>query len=245
MGTSTGYNPPTTGNWPDFKREVTAVGQSGSVDTEHIGRILRNYVQAHAGPLGATQQMARATRAGSRLGGFLDGVRRDGLQGSLENAGLQNLVGQPAPAVIQGIVDYLTGDDSLVEEDVARQALFDYYEELLGHYVDKDFAKLERELSQIVQQDDLGNLLRQFFGHCVFRKLQRDSEERLLKAARVAGTRRLFRAIKNLIFGRLRAETFGQDLTKVQWHGSEGNRIAQGIMADVWRVVEVIGGGTG
>jgi hypothetical protein len=196
MGTSTSYSPPTTGNWPDFKREVTSLGHSGETDTVGIGQMLNSYVRAHGGPKSAAQQMAHATRAGSRLGGFLDTVHRAGLQEALGDAGLQELVGQPAPAVIRGIVDYLTGNGSLIDESVVQEALFDYHEELLGDYYDEDFASLERKLTEIVQQNDLGDLLQRFFAHCVFRKLLRDSEERFLRAAAVVGTRRLFRRVR-------------------------------------------------
>lgn len=224
---------------------MTSLGGSGAADTERIGRMLRSYVQAHGGPQGAAQQMAGATRAGSRLGGFFDAVRRDGLQYALEDVGLRELVGQPAPAVVRGLVDYLTGNGSLIDENVAQEALFDYMEEMLGNVDNKDFTALERELSQIVQQEDLGNVLQRFFGHCVFRQLRRDSEERFLKAAGIIGTRHLFRTIKDLIFEKLGAETIGRDPAQIQWHGPEGQRIAQSIMTQVWRVVEVIGGRTG
>jgi hypothetical protein len=114
MGTSIGYSLPTSGNWPDVKRETTSLGTTGVADAGNVGKLMSHYVQAHGGSGRAAQQMSAASRAGAKLAGFLVGVQRDGLTQTLVNVGLGELVGQPVPSVLRGLTDYLAGPGSLL-----------------------------------------------------------------------------------------------------------------------------------
>lgn len=144
MGTSTGYSLPTSGNWPDVKRDVTSLGRSGVASTGTMGRLMSDYVQAHGGYQRAAQQMSAASRAGAKFAGFLAGVQQRGFTQSLIDAGLGQLVGQSAPNVMRGLTDYLVGPGSLLEEDVVRWAFFEYLDAVFGKCDDEGLAACRR-----------------------------------------------------------------------------------------------------
>lgn len=234
MGTSTGYMLPTSGNWPDVKRDVTSLGRSGVSDESGMRRLMSDYVQAHGGYQRATQQMPAARLTGARLGGFLAGVRQSGLTQSLVEAGLDQLVGQSAPKVMLGLADYLVGQGSLLEEDIVRWAIFDYLDETFGN---ASYEELEIAFSRLLQRESIGAILRQVFGLCIYRRFRTHFFERLLKAtANTRTARQVFRDIKGFILGKLGLRTFGRDLAQIDWRGPDGERLSNEILASTWRV---------
>jgi hypothetical protein len=235
MGTSIGYSLPTSGNWPDVKRETTSLGTTGVADAGNVGKLMSHYVQAHGGSGRAAQQMSAASRAGAKLAGFLVGVQRDGLTQTLVNVGLGELVGQPVPSVLRGLTDYLAGPGSLLEEDIVRWALFDYQDEIFGAC--DSYEELDAALSRLVEGEGIGAVLKRFFGFCIYRRFRTHLVEHLMKAANSVRTaRRLLRDIKEFIFSKLDVRTHGRDPMHVNWRGSEGESLSQEILGSVWRV---------
>jgi len=235
MGTSAGYSLPTSGNWPDVKREVTSLGTSGVADADSVGKLLSHYVQAHGGARQAAQQMSAASRVGAKLAGFLSGAQRDGLTQTLVNAGLGELVGQPVPDVLRGLTDYLAGPGSLLEEDIVRWALFDYQDEVFGAC--ENYEELEAALSRLLERESIGTVLKRLFGFCIYRKFCTHFTERLMKV--VSGARavkHLLSDIKEFILSKLDVRTHGQDLMHVDWRGSEGDNLSRDILVSAWRV---------
>lgn len=238
MGTSTGYNPPTSGNWPDVKRGVTNLGSSGTADAGTIGGLMKDYVDAQGGHRGAAQQMSVASRAGAKFAGFLSGVRQGGLTQGLIDAGLGHLVGQSASNIVRGLTDYLVGPGSLLEEDIVRGAFFEYLDEMLGKC---NYDEMDEIFARLSQQEGIGAVLRQVFGLCIYRRFRTHFSERLMKAADGARTvRRLLKDIKEFILGKLQVRTHGRDLTQINWRGPEGEALSSEILASTWRV---FGGG--
>ena len=234
MGTSTGYSLPTSGNWPNVKRDVTSLGRSGVADTGTIGRLMSDYVQAHGGYQRAAQQMSAASHAGAKLAGFLAGVQQSGLTQSLIDVGLGQLVGQSAPNVLRGLTDYLVGPGSLLEEDIVRWAFFEYLDEMFGRC---DYDELDTALSRLLERESIGTILRRVFSLCIYRRFRAHFSERLMKAANsIRAAHRLFRDIKEFILGKLDVLTHGRDLIEVDWRGSEGEELSRDALASTWRV---------
>lgn len=234
MGTSTGYSLPTSGNWPDVKRDVTSFGRSGIAGTDTLGRLMSDYVQAHGGYQRAAQQMSAASQAGARFAGFLAGVQEKGLTQSLIDAGLGQLVGQSASNVLRGLTDYLVGPGSLLEEDIVRWAFFEYLDEILGK---RDYDELDEAFMRLSQREGIGAILKRVFGLCIYRRFRTHFSERLMRAADGMRTvRRLLKDIREFIFGKIDVRTHGRDLTQVDWRGSEGETLSREVLASTWRV---------
>lgn len=235
MGTSAGYSLPTSGNWPDAKREVTAWVQSGTSSPEQVRNVLRTYVSAQGGAAASAQATPSANRAAAKLGGILSGIRSEGLDRALADAGLENLIGKPASEVMSGIADYLIEMGALLDDELVKEAFNDLYEEVIE--VHDSYEELDIALSHLSLRDNVAETVERFFGYFVFRKFKRDFSERVLKiAGGVKKANRLLRDIKEFIFDTLRLQNQRRDVAKVNWRGQEGLRITQEIHESVWRV---------
>lgn len=234
MGTSKAYSLPTTGNWPDMKRNVTDFASSGGAGGGGVQGLLDSYVRARGGPNAAAQQMAAASGAGARLAGFLTSVSRQGLERALEETGLTELAGKTGTELLSAVRGFLVGPGSLMDDDIARWALIEYLNEVFGacHSV----VDWESAVARLLE-NGLGRVLRHFFGLCIFRRFLADFSERLAKASGgVRSTRRLVRDIRAYILSKLNTRTFGRPLADVDWRGSEGVAISQEVLASTWRV---------
>lgn len=235
MGTSTGYNLPTSGNWPDAKRAVTTWGQSGISNPGQLGHIMSSYVRAPQGDGLVAHQSTQTNIAAARIGALVSSIRSDGLSRTLENAGLSYLVGRPALEVIRGIRDYLTGSGSSLDDELVREAFDDFQEEVIGQH--ETYEELDAALSRLALASTVSETIERFFGYLVYKKFKHDFSERLLKVAGgVRQANRLLRDIKDYIFDTLRTKLHGRDLNQVNWQGREGIQMAEDIHASVWRV---------
>ena len=235
MGTSTGYNLPKTGNWPETKREVTAWSGSGASSTTQMGWVMGDYVLAHGGAESAARQSAVANRAGARFGGLLSGIRSEGFGGALESAGLGHLIGSSASEVIRGIKNYLTGDGSGLDDELIRGAFDDFRVEIIGQQ--ETYEEIDAAFTRTAAMDTISENMERLFGHYVYKKFKRDFQERLLRTAGgVRQANRLLRDIKDYIFDTIRTKLHGRDLDQINWRGREGLLMAEEIHASVWWV---------
>jgi hypothetical protein len=69
--------------------------------------------------------MARSARAGATIAQFLRGVSRDGLQTALRRLNLERLAGLSFEALFAAIIDSVLPTVQSIDDDIARQALFD------------------------------------------------------------------------------------------------------------------------
>lgn len=194
------------------------------------------YAEAHGGSHQAAQQMASASRAGAKLGGFLTGARQAGLSQALDSEGLGELIGQTPTRVFRGLADHFIGNGSVLEDDIVREAVLELRLELFAK--SDTYEELETSLSELLQRDGVDSVIRRFFGICIYKRFETHSTERLLKqiSGGVRAVKRLLKEIKNYIFAKLDVRTHGRDLTSVDWRGPEGEKISQDILASVWRV---------
>jgi len=235
MGTSTGSKLPTTGNWPDIKREVSGIARGDFATPGGVDRALGDYVREHLGGAHSGSYNAQATNNGARFGGFLAGVQNNGLSQTLVDAGLGNLVGKPSQEVMRGLNEYLVGPSSLLEEDIARWALLDYQNDVLGAC--ETYADLEAAFAALLARDNIGSIMKSFFGNYLYRLFKTHFAERIMKAAgSLQSAKERFRLIKDTIALKLNLLTFEQDLSSINWRGADGQRLSQAIFSSVLNI---------
>nr|WP_281720967.1 hypothetical protein [Nitrosomonas nitrosa] len=232
MGTSAGYSLPTGGNWSKVKREVTTWVSSGATDRDSVGHVVSGYVGAHGGGRQAAQQMSHATRAGSRLAGFVGSVAQNGLAETLRGLNLGEYIGRSATEVLRGLRSYLLGDGSLIEDDIVQNAYMDFYEEQLDG--DESFEGLET----LLRQTDIGTMLVRFFGHCIYRQFLLQFHERMMRKVDIPTTQRLLGLVKDYIFTKLRLVTHEKDLSAVDWNGGDGEALSGQILQSALEFME-------
>lgn len=255
MGTSTGYQMPTGGEWTPVKKEVAKFAKQGLGVGISPSSILRNYLRASGGSEGIARGSGHGGSGGSGstgggaggrgsvvrtargLGGFLNRVGAAGLGEALREMGMAHLIGRSSTEIASALLDKLAGPASTLDEAAVRSALADLNDELLGDA--ETFKDVERVLTESLDRRGISRIIGSFFGHYIFRRFLRDFYERLIKAVgsvRAAGS---LDEIKDYIDSALRAKLVNRDITGINWYGTEGNQITGDILSETVAVFGV------
>lgn len=257
MGTSTGYRMPKTGPWSSLKNDASEFASEGSNSTNSPEGIVSRFVAAYggaakiarAGGIGGARTSSRVATSGPkggnrgggrvvgsgrevgrRLGGFLASVDTQGLEQTLQDLGLKDLVGKPASEVAMALLDRLAGPGSTLDEASARMALAKLMEELVGDAV--TYEELEDVFEEAADEVKVGKLLRKFFAQYLYEWFCRCFYEDWVKKVGSTKAGRALKSIQDCIEASLADKTYGVDLTKVKWNGSEGSKLAAQIMRE-------------
>lgn len=239
MGTSTDFSAPP--NWSNIKSDVTRSGGGGLTPAKSRD-LLRDYISTNGGYRqmssgGGQLGNGRTARNSARsLGGFVSGVARDGLDATLRNHGLGELVGKSVTEILLGVVSLCGGTDGEIDSVDARNALSDTMDELC-----KDAETVEdlgALLAAQMNSDALGTLLMAYFGNYLYEQFCRVFFAQLEKKHGGQGATSFLGSIKDFIKSSLRNHTLDMNLSKIDWFGNEGGRIAQTIMENTLKVFE-------
>lgn len=242
MGTSKGYQAPTSPQWRQVKFDVTRASGSGAVPDAKAHSVLSGFIRASGGSGGmsggggAGGGGGAVRRTGQRLGRFAGAVASVGLTQALEDAGLGHLIGKSAGEIALSLVNELCGDGSTLEEVDARKAMSDVNSKLLEGAT--TYEEVVQALEQRLRPETLGPLLLQFFGYYLYHRFCRVFFERVTRRHGPEKASSFLASIRNFIESMLRNRTYGRDLTQVAWAGPEGNTIAQDILKTTLEVFE-------
>lgn len=243
MGTSSGYEAPTTPDWGDLKAQVTRTARSGSASPGTAKNTLRNFIRTSGGARnisrggGAIGAGRSAQNTAQRLADFVSSVGSVGLQQALQSFGLSEFVGKSASEIIPALVDKLGGPSSTINDSDARNALSNVMEELLS---DLDTPEqVEEALSQVMEGEALEDLLSQFFGCYLYEQFCRVFYERLASRVGSSNADSYLDSIFDTIKSALDLMTSERDLSQIDWVGAEGQNIADQILQDTY---EIFGG---
>jgi hypothetical protein len=240
MGTSKSYQAPTNPQWAEYKKEVTRVSRNGAIPAIVAKSVLNNYIQTNGGAGavargGGTIGGSRASqKVGGRIGGFARSVATQGLDEALHDVGLSELVGKPAGEIALALIDKLSDDGSTLDEVDARNAVSDLITELLAEA--ETYEQVTEKLEEKLQLVSIDNLLIRFFGYYLYRQFCRLFYERLVARHGEDKTNHFLDSIRDFIVSELKFETFGRDLTKVDWSGGEGNSISDEVLERTLKV---------
>lgn len=247
MGTSKGYQAPTSPQWRQLKAEITRASSSGNVSDAQGRQILGNFIRTNGGShgmssggggadAGSTGSGRAARRAGSNLARFAGAVASQGLAKALDDMGLGHLVGKSAGEIVHTLVNELCDDGSTLEEVDARKAMSDLNSKLLENTT--TYEEVVQALEQQMRPESLGPLLFQFFGYYLYHRFRRVFFERLVRKHGEETAATFLGSIQNLITSLLKAKTLGRDLMRVAWAGQEGQTMAQEIFQVTLEVFE-------
>lgn len=227
MGTSTSYTAPTGGGWPAAKRQATLFARQGGAGGGQVSpaQVTAAYVRAHGGAAGAASSAVAAQGAAQRLGTLISLTIREGLAGALAGVGLGHLVGRDAGAVLEGLVDWLAGPSSTLEESVAHAAML---------------ALLARELSSLDVLADLdaggvermlGALLTEYIYQRMVAELGIHLHNGALTAAEAVQAER---DLYSYIAADVQFEFQLAGAESVAWAGPEGQEIVQRLLESAY-----------
>lgn len=130
-----------------------------------LRRAASGYVKrASGGSRRATQRMGAARATGGRLLGVLRDVQRQGVDTTLRQLNLTELIGRPVVDVLVGLIDFVCPSGGRQDEAIARDAAFDALDRFLEQHPDID----------TVEGANLGVLLEEFLTCSVEERLLND-----------------------------------------------------------------------
>lgn len=239
MGTSADFSAPP--NWGGMKGDVTRSGHQPLTPAK-CQSLLSDYVSQSGGSRsissggGQLGSGSTARKAARSLGGFISSVGRDGLDSTLRANGLQDLVGGTVTEILLGILSLCGGTDGDIDSVDARNALSDTMDELCQNATTPE--ELEALLQGQANADALGSLLIAYFSNYLYQQFCRVFFAQLEKKHGLDVAASFLSSIKDFIHSSVKNETVGQDLSKVNWFGPEGERVAQTIMQNTLAVFE-------
>ena len=243
MGTSSGYEAPTTPDWGNLKGQVSRTARGGYASQQSARNTLKDFigtsggarnVSRGGGSIGAGRSAQNTAR---RLANFVSSVGALGLKQALESFGLAEFVGKSATEIVAALVDKLGGPSSTINDVDARKALSRVMNDLLSDLETPE--QVEETLSQIMEGEALESLLAQFFGYYLYEQFCRVFYERLAKNVGGSNADGYLSSIFDTIKSALEYMTHDRDLSKIDWAGAEGQSIADEILQDTF---EIFGG---
>lgn len=121
MGTSKGYIPPKGYLWKDAKSAVTNMAKN-DFDNESIGKCLKKYSEARRSA-GCTKQSKQVVSTGSKMMNFIGLLNKNGLNITLEEIGLKNLIGKDNNEIFMGLIEYFSPKTESVEDSIVRDCV--------------------------------------------------------------------------------------------------------------------------
>lgn len=239
MGTSADFSAPP--NWGGMKGDVTRSGHQPLTPAK-CQSLLSEYIAQSGGARGISSGSgslgtgSTARNAARSLGGFISSVGRDGLDSTLRANGLQDLIGGTVTEILLGILSLCGGMDGDIDSVDARNALSDTMDEVCQNATTPE--ELEALLQGQANADALGALLIAYFSNYLYQQFCRVFFAQLEKKHGIDGAASFLSSIKDFIHSSVMNETVGQDLSKVNWFGAEGERVAQTIMQNTLAVFE-------
>jgi hypothetical protein len=240
MGTSSGYEAPTTPDWGNLKSQVTRAARSGSASPSSARDTLRGFIDTSGGASnisrggGAMGGGRSAQNTARRVGGFISSVGSVGLRQALESYGLSEFVGKSAGEIIPSLVDKLGGPATTINDSDARNALSKIMNELLGDLETPE--QVEETLEQVVAEEGLEDLLSKFFGYYLYEQFCRIFYERLVNRVGRQNADSYLKSILDTIKASLALKVSGRDLSQIDWGGAEGQNISDNILQETFEI---------
>ena len=240
MGTSTNYKAPTSPQWSNLKRKVTRVTRQGIPSPDDIQGLLQDFVTVNygysqgAGSGGSTGRARAAQDVARNIGGFFSSVADIGFLEAFEKAKLGSLEGKSVSEIRHALLDYLGGPSSTFDRADARAALRNLIRDILGdaHSVEE----VKEAMEAMSHSESLADIIQKFFGYCIFEQFRSTLYEHLVARIGDIQAEQSIVAIRRYIFKTLRRITRYQDLSQIDWHGSQGQQIVDKILQNTFKV---------
>jgi len=251
MGTSTGFNMPSGGDWKPLKNNATNFAKHGGQGPVSPGSLLGSYIQANGGAQALAQGKggggkrgstrygigSSARKTGSKLGGFLSSVTTRGLDTTLRDFGLTHLIGKTASEVCAGLLDEFTSVAKTLDEHATRTA----FDNILAALFDEDmqYEDIEETITKSLDEKGLLQIMADFFGHYLYEIFCRDFYEIWQKKVGANQAKRSLNQVKDCIFAEVKSEMAGKTINAADWTGTEGAKLTDQIMQDTLSIFGV------
>ena len=235
MGTSSRHSAPTGGEWTRAKTRMTNWTRSGGGNDALARAALGAFVAALGGAARAAASATGGVRTAGGLGEFLADVSRDGLDATLDQYGLADLVGGDPLEVLNEIAARVAGAGDSPEEAVAREAVLDVLSDI---YADAEtFAEME-ELQ--LDADAIRDILARYLTEYIYKRVLQDLGDRITdNAGSPEEAARLEQQIRDQIRALVALDLSTIDPLDFDWTSPAGQERMRTLLADAFRMISV------
>ena len=124
---------PHTMSW---KAANTRLGKltSGGSSKESLAKAGRAYTRAQGGSKSAASSSTSARSSSAKLGSFLSGIGSQGINQTLRDFGLSQVIGKDADQVVAAILDFIAPDVASRQDSIVRESMCETLEDLYEKY---------------------------------------------------------------------------------------------------------------
>lgn len=241
MGTSKGYDAPTTPQWGDLKGKVTRLAKAGRPGPENAKQLIGQFIKANGGSQGVARNGGMGAQSAQvvarKLSSFISLVSSVGFAETLERTGLEYLNGKSTSDIILSLTDYFGEDASTIDQVDARNALSQLMNELFEQA--EGLEDVGQILEEFAIQDDLPNMLKMFFGYYVYQQFCRSFYERLASKVGNAQADAFLNDILDFVKSEITILSLDRDIRQIDWNGQEGRSICTEVLE---KTLDVFGG---
>jgi hypothetical protein len=232
MGTSSDRTGKSGGAWTPLKRAATTYAARTGTAPIAARRLLARSIPVLGGAGGATGSAQGTIRAAQRLGALLAGVGTAGLDTTLREFGLSELIGKDRYEVLDALITYVTGHGGELDEQAARDAACDVLELMF-----EDAETFEELEAVAVSGRELVELLVEFLAAFVCNRIPVLAERLASLDPAVARTK--YAELRAIVAAHIDLDT-GADPFAVDWAGDEGWQIVENAIQLAYEQIEAL-----
>ena len=230
---------PTTPNpWRAPKDAMTRFARTGGLGANgrrQFRRAARGFVRAQGGAGGATRSSSAGRATARGLGGFLSSAATSGVAAAARQFGLA-YVGQDVDAFFVALVDAIAPAGALAEEAVAHAAAAETVEELFEKYAVRDAGL---EVLNALTPEAIRDAVERYVAVYINTRLMHVLASRLEDGTNSSlQAYRMERDVKRYIVERVELEFEAADALNIDWSGSEGRQVVDGIFREGFALLE-------
>lgn len=242
MGTSTGYDAPTTPQWGDLKSDITRLARDGKPTSEQSREIIRKYINSNGGSRNISQGKGivssnSAQRTASKLSRFLSDVKQYGFEEAVHRLHINSYKGMDILEFTLTLTDFLSESATSLDDADSRNALSRLMEELFDDATNVE--ELNSMLEQKIDEFEIEGILMKFFSYYLYEQFCRVFYERLVTRVGDIKAESFLSGIFEYITSEVQLMNSEESLTLTDWGSADLNGICSDILH---RTLTIYGG---
>jgi len=242
MGTSTGYDAPTTPQWGELKSDITKLARDGRPTSDQSREIIRKYIKSNGGSRNISQgngvvSSNSAQRTASRLSRFLSDVKQYGFEEAVHRLNVNSYKGMRVLDFTLILTDFLSESATSLDDADSRNALSRLMEELFDEA--SDVEELDKVLEQKLDEFKIEGILMKFFSYYLYEQFCRVFYERLVTRVGDIKAESFLLGIFEYITSEVQLMNSEESLTLTDWGSTDLNETCSDILH---RTLTIYGG---
>ncbi|MDD3597019.1 hypothetical protein [Sulfuricurvum sp.] len=251
MGTSSGYSPPTGGDWNSLKRHLRSLSDDTTNDIE-AKKVVSKFIKAIGGAEafaagrrptsssgGGSQKSyssAAARRISSNVLSFISDTSKSGLQQALIDRGLIDLKGKSLGEIKEALIGFFSEPAVDGDAEAASRAVAKVFEDIFDRVESE--AEVESIFSNIISPDESEMFLCSFYEHYLYELFARTFFEEMMSKFGREKSIELSETVQDTIKAKIQRFQCTKDLSKIDFNSPEGQTFVQGILQNILEILE-------